>query len=869
MSTTYWDRLRAGWGVVWCVAVEGIDAVWCERVPTGLTGGTLHADLVVDRSAEIGSLADRNTGLGAGLPFTMRLRDTPAVRAAIQAPSVDTVLNGTISATTGPAISVESTTGFAASGTIWIGTEAITYTGTTATQFTGCTRGAYGSRALPHTVTATAAIVSNRPRHWRGRLVELRAVLVTPDGELDTAQLWTAGKVCWRGFVSTEPRRRDGGFELECLALDRLLDRKLATAAQAEVVDFGSVFKIDPAFTFQLAIELYNAGGTLKHAYTLKVQPFSALGYGATSTTSEAHDMIQAGWAAALAATTDTITGTVKADTHLHDQLNIYKTSPNGYWYGGAAYDSLKSAKYGIVALWKADSQITKAIASFEVGNFQTLDWNTNTPATLLFETASGLTDKDLLQFFWMHNGNPQQPAGALVSPQVEAATGVMVRLAEVTAVPPIAGQLVVDGQTYPYTEASQSGALWCLNVTGLAATAIGKTGELRSVTSGTYPALMRQVLESSGAAITTYDTLGIGNGYALPYDIVDEDSFDSQAQGALALSDALLASQGGKSFAELFGGGLVLSQRAVCLREEGPFAISPCRIGLVSTEPSGMAYSDTIANDDLLSVNGEGVQVIEVRDQPTMVKTVFAAKDTIGELTVTVIDGPELAVAGGASIDANLLAAATNQAVAIANVTAWSVSLLRIARVIQAIDVMLPPWRNITLGGLLQVSLRHPDLWDPLTGQAALVGVARVVGLRRSLKDSSTIVTLLLGDKAGTNLCPSITPLSWTLAGATVTDINVDSASAQLILDAQRADGVAAITLLHTRPGCGAEDGGGSLLVQAVASAYGPASTTLTVALDALTQPLDSTSTLTWQQVPSTDYTDGFAHVDDAHVWS
>lgn len=866
--TTYWDRLRAGWGVVWCVAVEGIDAVWCERVPSGLTGGTLHPDLVVDRSAEIGSLADRNTGLGAGLPFTMRLRDTSAVRDAIRAPEHETILNGTITATTGPAISVESTSGFAASGTIWIGTEAITYTSTNATQFLGCTRGAYGSRALPHTVSATAAIVSDRPRHWRGRLVELRAVLVTPDGELDAAQLWTAGKCCWRGFVSTEPRRRDGGFELECLALDRLLDRKLATAAQAEIVDFGTVFKIDSGFTVTVSLELYNSGGTLKHAYTVNVTPFAASGYGATLTTSEAHDLIRSSWASALAATVDTVTGTVTADTHISTQLNVYKIVPNGYWAGGSAYDTAKSAKWGIGGTLKADAQIDYMHWSCEVGQYQTVKYNGVGPQSQTFY-AGGMTDNDLLPLNWFHSGNPQQPAQPYVTTAPDPTTGALVRLAEINAVPPISGQLIVDGVTYPYTEATQSGALWCLNVTGLQSTAVGKTGELRSIVSGTYPELMRLVLESSGAAITTFDTLGIGNGYALPYDIVDEDSFDALAQGALALADALLASQGGKSFAELFGGGLVLSQRAICLREEGPFATSQCRIGLVSTEPSGSAYADRIDNDDLLSVSGDGVQVIEVRDQPTMVKAVFAAKDQVGELTVTVIDGPELAVAGGASIDASLLAAATNQAVAISNVSAWATSLLRIARVIQAIDVMLPPWRNVTLGGLLQVSLRHPDLWDPLTGQAALVGVARVVGLRRSLKDASTIVTLLLGDTTAVNLCPSITPSSWTMVGPTVTQVQVDTPSAQLILDAQRADNLAAITLRHTRPGCGAEASGGSLLVSAVASVFGPANTTLTVALDALTQPLDSTSTLTFEAIPTTDYTDAFAHVDSAQIWS
>ncbi|MDC1357479.1 flagellar hook-basal body complex protein [Pseudomonadota bacterium] len=63
----------------------------------------------------------------------------------------DTLLNGAIASSTNPAsgaaITVDTTAGFASSGTLIIGTEQITYTGTTATTFTGITRGANSSTA--------------------------------------------------------------------------------------------------------------------------------------------------------------------------------------------------------------------------------------------------------------------------------------------------------------------------------------------------------------------------------------------------------------------------------------------------------------------------------------------------------------------------------------------------------------------------------------------------------------------------------------------------------------------------------------------------------------------------------------------------
>ena len=65
-----------------------------------------------------------------------------------------TLLNGTInsSATT---VVVNSTTGFAATGTILIGNELITYSGKTSTDFTGCVRGADGTTAASHTTGVT------------------------------------------------------------------------------------------------------------------------------------------------------------------------------------------------------------------------------------------------------------------------------------------------------------------------------------------------------------------------------------------------------------------------------------------------------------------------------------------------------------------------------------------------------------------------------------------------------------------------------------------------------------------------------------------------------------------------------------------
>jgi hypothetical protein len=62
---------------------------------------------------------------------------------------VSTLLNGALAATA-TSITVDSTTGFPATGNIVIDSEIISYTGIDATTFTGCTRGAFGTTNIAH-----------------------------------------------------------------------------------------------------------------------------------------------------------------------------------------------------------------------------------------------------------------------------------------------------------------------------------------------------------------------------------------------------------------------------------------------------------------------------------------------------------------------------------------------------------------------------------------------------------------------------------------------------------------------------------------------------------------------------------------------
>lgn len=79
----------------------------------------------------------------------------PTAPATIQGDVTKLTSAATATATT---LNVTSTTGFPASGTLWVDYEVITYSGVTATSFTGCTRGTSGTDAATHdTLTAVVS----------------------------------------------------------------------------------------------------------------------------------------------------------------------------------------------------------------------------------------------------------------------------------------------------------------------------------------------------------------------------------------------------------------------------------------------------------------------------------------------------------------------------------------------------------------------------------------------------------------------------------------------------------------------------------------------------------------------------------------
>lgn len=239
MSTTFLDRLTADEGrdLRLYFTIDGIADVFQEDavdVPTAfvasgrtrqrviqsidhgqseidldsrrMVGGSLRATLLDDEAGTLASL------------FSSRRRRT-------------TWVTGTTTATA-TTINVQSTSNLASSGTVYIGSETVTYTGKTATTLTGCTRGAYGSKALRHyggSVMGAPVFVS--PPRWVGRRVRLYGYFMN-DGATTTTNL--RQQLDTFRIEEAPTYVGNGRWELRCSHLsDEIAQRKLGQGLAA------------------------------------------------------------------------------------------------------------------------------------------------------------------------------------------------------------------------------------------------------------------------------------------------------------------------------------------------------------------------------------------------------------------------------------------------------------------------------------------------------------------------------------------------------------------------------------------------------------------------------------------------------------
>lgn len=844
-----WDALKYGWNVAYVLVIEGVSTIWSEldtslTLPAGFD--QLDASLVIDKSAGVGQMVDRDSGMGQGLPLSFQLLDSVAARAMVQRWQNVTYLTAGLTAAAGT-IAVNDAAGFAGSGSLWLGQERVTYTGTTSTTFTGCSRGTAWSPARRHLAQGAAAVVTDQPKVWRGRGIRLFAVPVAPDGSIasDDGTLLAEAVEVWRGYIDQGPNRESGRFAFSCLSLDRMLSQTLPTAASGTVVDAAMRVPVYPADTLELRVVGYGGGGW---DFLIRCYPYEDLANGTLLTVAEQRDLIIASWAAAV---TDAGAGAHIGALFAEHKIGVEQAGKNLLmWVQGYRWN---------LELF-ADATTEYVLIQGTVGTDS---------ITGSFATTGGLPDTTV-ELPWISVNRMLANVGYT---EATGSDGVCIQLDTVLDDVPATGLVQIGSVVLSYSDSATQGGL--LYLSGLVdakgqgfvwpkgKAPVGASAQLLFRQEGPASDLMLSLLTSEGGG-GSYDVWGYAEGYSLTggsglLSTVDEASFSLQLAGP-ALD--FVASIGGSeaSFEGSFGGLLALAQRGIVAR---PDSTGYVRLGIVSTEPAGSAYVATVTDAELLSLRGEPVEQVS-RSEPLAGLRISLSSygDEEGD-TFTLQEFAGLTEQAGRTLELTLPVAGGQDVSS--QVQSWGASLLAQTSTLQTLELKVVPWVPATVGDLIRVQVTHPNVWSWLSGSPGYDGLGRVLGAVRDLKDGSLTLTVLIDGAISTS---GLVPSMLVLAGSGTTPSVIDVSRLHLP-HLQEAFAAGTLVLRHYQPGRDNEAGGGTLSVSSVTDTGSVCRLVVTgsvpVAVDTAHR-----STLCYPELAScNDYQSLFAHVGDGSVWS
>jgi hypothetical protein len=192
----------------------------------------------------------------------------------------------TASATT---VTVNSTTGFASSGNIYIGQECIHYTGTGATTFTGCTRGYLLTQATAHVGPPTAGYLTlnnNRTRSAQQSGQGAKVYDFLPNVYRRLAYVYKgyqgiASTVSWLpamgGIITGDAKTKNGGVELSASSMTwetYVRGSRMIADTLTNLQTYPEVYTVFPPLLggdYNLEIYAPNIGNLANGHYALKV----------------------------------------------------------------------------------------------------------------------------------------------------------------------------------------------------------------------------------------------------------------------------------------------------------------------------------------------------------------------------------------------------------------------------------------------------------------------------------------------------------------------------------------------------------------------------------------------------------------------
>lgn len=744
--TEDWPSLvRSGYGTVFGVLIDGIPYSFGERKLYTVAGVeayppsndyTRSAALMVSQGLSVSVEVDRATGVASGRALDLVLRrqsldDEGLLTVLFKVPGLSTLLASAVADPADTVFAVVDTTGFASSGTAYIGRECIAYTSTDATHFAGITRGVAG---MPHYHTATTASgyaeVTDTPKYWRGRLVTLFEHLVSPEGRFLGERWCTVDTYCrqvWRGYIGAVPQETPAGKVLRCLPAVRMANqgvggRYVLTAAQDD--------RRMPLlwFTATDVVRVHGDGsGT-----TVASGPSDA-GAGVFTTLGA--------WCQATALDVTAALGSGNG--------RMAMASPTGRDIQGHIYFPAGTGGASLtVNLWCVPAGVYGTMASHSTGFAMfniPVDFNATSSSWVVLRAEQtedwDPTDIPETGFAYIESGDKRErvkySGKALSSDQTNQGDLVAIRL--------VARDLDGSGRADPWARYDNAPTI----------TIVGGV-------DGSWSDVAQTLMTSSGTgARGDHDTLGFGYGAGFPADWLDVAAFDDPP---LASQQVIAASDQRTGLGDVLGGWLALWQRCLVQRRNAAGAVV---LSTVSTEITETGSTQTVTAADVL-LDGHGAP--ELIDAPNTV---------VIESSGYQIDTQRTIYRDTSRVQAEDVHALTLLCPGVArgqDMSAHALSILRHGDGQATVAFDAPSWCELQPGDRVTLTTAHPLLYDWTTGAYAPASVEAVVtAWDRDLWSGVVRIVCLLRGSASVSsvLCPSTRVVQ--VVSTTVVEVSTD----------------------------------------------------------------------------------------------
>lgn len=747
-DTDFWGWLAEGYGLAYYARIQGIPFLFSDlALGWTTTDYTYHTGLVLDGSGRVGAEVDRKSGVAKSISLDFGILDPTNETGLFKKPTQWFSLAADFTTDDDDATVNEDCSGLSTPTKLHMGVECFevqSVSGTDTLVDLSTKRDVWGpSYDYRATAVTMFRTLTDTPRVWAGRTIELWATLIDPLGRpVDSAPYSDHSRMVFLGELAGAPAwGGEGAWNFSAHSLERRLTKKVGP----EIL--GTIGFADPNNTDVRNILLWLP--TSKNFVNVQVRDFTvgaaamtslALGEGGTPiTVGSVGSMIAAEiedqFVSSLSLDVQVIPDYARTDDgKITILFRIKSADANGYAYVIVPTDTSPPwIQTGIVQMPVSDNFTDPLDAGFIIidpsvqaqPGYHYLpiteapaDYGTESFSASGYAVVEGTDGKELIHY-----------------DSKTAVTG-------------------IEGEGSLYVLAVNKRGLWSSPLADFSA--YGK--EVRGVTqlTGSLGALVLRVLESSGIGDRgTYDTLTIpGQGYALPDTQVDEASIlalgNSVAwQGSLSI---LLGEP--YSVEEIFGG--LLASNGLCL---APVTTSDGRIkiGMVRTKPVSEANAVSIIDGHLLgrkpARSREGIT------GPTVVE-IESADSTLGDngtkRLFRSIEG--ILSRGEEKWSYKWHGVKPNQFDTFA--LAIGKGLLTLAENTTLVEIDVAPWQAFAVGQAVTISVTHHGVYDLASGQMGLSTTrrGRILSVKRDLETGRVTLALALdGAFVGGVLCPGV----------------------------------------------------------------------------------------------------------------